>query len=535
MNNNSGTPQAILGSDRLQSWSTLHTDPESIPGPIGRHAGHLCRSFGFGSPASLILSALFLTAVTGPSRRIFGGSGCTLPPTLNIVLVTKSPVTSRAAARLLFEPLISAIKKTMQTTGLNDRTWLLDAITQIRLALLQTQDIIEGIGPKPEVTISSGNSAKGTEFEARLERQAAAEKQVMLRSQLTRLERKLHPETIVEALDAAELLDADLLSFDAAVVNQSYAGETLRSLRNLTAQRLHEIARVLSASWRGLNAVGRDRSRGAQISNLWVTDQDSLAETLESEFVRESRVLDTFVFIETDSAEMKVESEALEDRASWWRMANYLVEARFNGGTEHHRLAASAAALFNEFLTEVNSEWPHLAPEARSFADCWPDLALKLSLLLHLGSHDPKPLQEDASGKPTLPEPPPTEIEAETVRTAIQLTKILVSQHLELTAGFCQSVSNGGDPEVERMLKKIRLKQPIARRDLYRSYPKQNRALLDPVLARAIALGRVREEGCFLYIDDHVSVCQRSQSVSVSSATDFKGSLPNDSNQEEAR
>jgi hypothetical protein len=115
------------------------------------------------------------------------------------------------------------------------------------------------------------------------------------------------------------------------------------------------------------------------------------------------------------------------------------------------------------------------------------------------------------------------------------LIKQFVAGHVRLMAQLCPSQPNAGDPEVERMVRKIRVKQPVTRVNLFRSYAKQSRALHDPVLARAISCGRVRVDGCFLYAADASSVLQHPQSVSASSATDISGSQPEDSSQEGAR
>ena len=506
------------------NWS----EPPSagIPRPLGRRAEHLVRSFQIGGTASITLLASFLAAVIGPSRRVRAEFGYDLPPGLNIAFVTESPLVLRTAVRRLFEPITKFIQKAKRLAGLMDPDWHRKTITRLRLELLQAQDVIDGIAPPSpprERELDKEIEDQIAQFEGKTQRQQAAMKQGALWPQLSRVDYRLHPESLVEALEAGELLDGDALCFDSAIMNTSLGGETLRSLCHAPPQKVSQIARCFSASWLGNAEAGRTRPKGAQVSNLWITDHDSLAKALDCETIKASGVLDTFVFIEADG--LAIRSNTHDSTDAWFRIVNHLFGLRMEGGEEEHRLGSEATTVYQDFVNELNLEWADLPTDVRGYAGHWPDLALKLSLLLHLGGHDPQPPEvndaaEDQTPSQAPSRPPSIEIAAETVKTAVNLTKALGVGHVRLINTLGKRLAKAPDPAVEAMVRKIRLKQPVTRKNLYRSYTKQGCELHDPTLEKAITLGLVRQEGDFLTVDAS-SDRQRPQSGSDRSKADF--------------
>jgi hypothetical protein len=230
----------------------------------------------------------------------------------------------------------------------------------------------------------------------------------------------------VEGLRVQELCTPSVFSFDSALLNVAYAGETLRSLCQAPDQDLPKIARVLSASWDGVSLLAKT-GRRAQVSNLWVTDRETLAQAMTTT-LKNSTVFDTLLVVDVDDLALSPTSTDIDSHAdAWQRIENHVFQLRLDGKESQHELSPEATSAMHAFINEVNGIWPRVPADVQAFAIRWPDLALKFSLLLHLGSHDPEqPAPADngnAAAEPVALVPTPTEIDLEVVTTAIPLTK----------------------------------------------------------------------------------------------------------------
>ncbi|MDR3405872.1 MAG: hypothetical protein P4L99_25530 [Chthoniobacter sp.] len=527
---------------RSEPQNTEEVDAITIPGHLGQQAGRLGTAFGTDTAVSALLMALLLNAATGPSRRLKASLGYGIPTALNVVLVTRAPILLRTAIRHIFDPIVASIRETVRTAALQDREHHREAILRLRLELLEAQDVLDGAAPKkmPDVrdacVLNKESAAQIAAYEAPFHRREAAEKQKRLQADLRLLEYRLRPEILVEWVDAIELLDAHVVSFDSALVNLSLGGETLRSLGKVSTRELLLISRFFNASWLGHQTADRNQARAPQISNLWVVDRETLIRAVTSE-IKDLGVLNTFLLIEVDSLSID-STPQLADGAveAWFRLLNHEFLHRKKAGEETHHLTDEATAAYEEFLNQAEHDWSALDPEMQPFAACWPQLALKLALLLHVGAHDPAPPGHvTATGEPAPPTPVPKLIELESIKAAIQLTKALAARHCALMRKLVKEKSKVPDADVERMVTKIREKQPITRRNLFRTYPRQSQAIHNPVLARALELGLAYENGGFLYATNPCSDPQSKQSGSESSTTNFRVIQPEDAREEVLR
>lgn len=514
---------------RSEPPNTREFDTTTIPGHLGRQAERLGTAFGTDTAVSALLMALLLNGVTGPARRVGARLGYATPPSINVAFVTQTPIVLRTAIRHIFEPIIEAMRATMRTAALQDREHHREAILRLRLELLEAQDILDGATPKktPDVrdacVISKESAAQIAAFEAPFHRREAAERQKRLQAELRLLEYRLRPEILVEWIDAVELLDAHVVSFDSALVNLSLCGETLKSLCKVSTRELLMISRFFNASWLGHQTADRNQARPPQISNVWVVDRETLIQAMTSE-VKNLGVLNTFLLIDIDGLTVDSTPHPADDALdAWFRILNREFFHCKKAGEKAHFLSAEAAVCNEAFLNQLENEWSALDPELQPLAAHWPQLALKLALLLHVGGHDPAPPGHvTETGEPAPPIPVPDLIGQESIKAAIQLTKNLAARHSALIKSFAKEQSKIPDADIQRMVAKIRQKQPITRRNLFRTYPRQSQALHDPVLARVLELGLAYEDGGFLYATDARSGLQSKQSGSESSTPNFR-------------
>lgn len=514
-------------------------DASAIAGHLGRQTERLGTAFGTDTAVSALLMALQLNDVTGPARQINTRLVYSMPASLNVAFVTQTPLILRSAIRHIFEPVIESMRATMRTAALQDREHHRESILRLRIELLEEQDILDGAMPKktPDVrdacVISKESAAQIAAYEAPFHRREAAEKQKRLQAELRLLEYRLRPEILVEWVDAIELMDAHVVSFDSALVNLSLGGETLKSLGKISTRELLLISRFFNASWLGHQTADRNQARAPQISNVWVVDRETLNRAVTSE-IKDLGVLNTFLLIEVDSLSMNSKPQPTDGAVdAWFRILNHEFLHRKKGGEETHHLTGEATAFYEEFLNQAEHDWSALDPEMQPFAASWPQLALKLALLLHVGAHDPVPPGHvTATGEPAPPIPVPQPIELESIKAAIQLTKALAARHCALLRSFTKEQSTIPDADIERMVAKIRQKEPITRRNLFRSYARQSQELHNPVLARVLELGLACEDGCFLRATNPGSDPQSKQSGSESSTTNFRVIQPEDAHAE---
>lgn len=108
----------------------------------------------------------------------------------------------------------------------------------------------------------------------------------------------------------------------------------------------------------------------------------------------------------------------------------------------------------------------------------WPDLTMKLALLLQL-----------------VIAPRSVEISGETLAEALGLLVAVGGPGVCLLLGIEAAKAAGGleglEAEVEILVSKVRMKGPLTRRELCRSYHSQRSSILEPVLNAALEKGRI--------------------------------------------
>jgi len=510
-----------------EHWRNLKLDVESIPGGLGGQVRRLSASLGIAPEIAAVLVCSYVGALAGPAWSIRNPHGYTLPVSLNVVLVTDSPILLRGGIRALFEPLTRMIQSRIRTSRFEDPAALAEARTQLRTRLLCMQDTVDGIrqpsNPSLSVVDDRYAQARIDEFNNSFRQKDAAEAREKLLAELASIEFNLRPDILAEVLDTTEMMHPEQLSFDASVCHLALAGEPFDVLAATREKTLAQISKLLHASWFGLPmaCLLQERTPRTLLSNLWIADLEVAYKALQAEWASTVGLHDTFAFIDVETKDRPAPAEDPDDPALWGRTLQFLWQWRLSGPPSKLRLAEEGASLFSDFVDEVNSIHSSLPPKLKTFALHWPDLAAKLAMLLHLGGHDPEPWKSPSAkkgneAKPRAMEPPSAEIRAQTVQAALTLTKFIVARHILMMGRQVVTYhTDEVDPDVEKMVHKLRLCQPATKRELYRTYDKQRCEILEPILAKALALGLIQVADRKLIVTEaSVSKTRQCQSVS---------------------
>ena len=145
-----------------------------------------------------------------------------------------------------------------------------------------------------------------------------------------------------------------------------------------------------------------------------------------------------------------------------------------------------AQANLNSINLLIKTLYPLLPEKLHSLLPHWSMTAQKLAGLIA-----------------TIDEPLKKEITEHSARKAMQLTKWLLSRTIKIRLDTMNQTEVEADTlKEETMLRKIAQKQPVKRRDLYRSFKRQSASEHDPVLESLRVKGRVRmDENQFLLLN----------------------------------
>jgi hypothetical protein len=501
----------------ISKWAVEPLDIDLVPETIRPQVNVLTKNIGIRLEIALAAFGVLVASITGPSRWVRASGHPRLPLSLNFSFLTDAPLPLVHAVRRWFEPLQSFIQNGLRAAALDDPHRREENLLQLRLQVLDNADKIsravpEATAPSSEQGASVADMrAMTAAFEAKLRRDQALKVRPRLLAQLARTRFNLFPGIVAEALGADELLYPALVSFDASLTNLSPAGETLRLLLRSQSETKRQLERLFRASWFGVADVGlRAGQPGcALVSNLWINEHAEMTAAMNSKAIAPHDLLSTFVFVDVDQPQPESSHDHSVSGAGtdkkWLQVANLLLAARLDSKETEHKLACDAELLFKKFSAEINSLLATLPTVARRFAIHWTGLVLKFALAFHLAGHDPRPDEPATTPKPTDPVPeavqPPELINGATMGFAIKLVKRLAAGHLGvLNDGYTNkntSTAPEGD-EVQKMIAKIEKWGPLTKRALYRHYSQQCAAVLDPVLAEAVKLGRVSREGNLL-------------------------------------
>ncbi len=506
----------------LEGWSEEPLPLEAVAaGPIGQKVESLISRLGGSFESALLLASMSMAAAIGPARYILSPLGYRLPATMNLILVGNPSTVLSGAVMGEFANFRAMIQREIRRASLEDSRRRAEDLTQTRIELLRAEDLLTG---RQVPKIEPGPLGKrDPEIRAMLEAHERPYILAQTRELKQRLEKTLldltlasHPDLIADGLMVEELSDPGSISFDAAALNLSLAGQTLRSIRRASPQELAKLGRLLSSSWSGTAPFSASvpRSYRPLVSNVWLANREEAAAFLSCQTFADCEVSPSLAALEVPAGAL-LNSSPDVDPEGWLACLNFYLTKRFAGEYEMHWLEDEAVVFFKKFVEEIDTLLPDLPPRARPYALHWADMAVKIALLLHVGSFDAGP--PDPGKSPQLDTEtgaaehalaPSQTIKEPLLRLAVAIVKRIGATQLRLIAAPDKLDQRAGEPDkaVEKMQAKLQLHGPLTQHELFRKYSKQRTDILEPVLLRGLASHRIAQEGKTFYaVDDAVS------------------------------
>jgi len=521
------------------AWSDTPLPLEAIAGsPVSIKAQALTAGTGIPFDATLLLTMMTAVAAVGPARYVYNPlGGCTVPVSVNVILIAEPSALLSGVARGEFVGFHKLIQAEVRRAGHEDSRRRGEDILQARLQLLMAEDILSGRRtPKIDLgPLSERDPEIAAEYTARAMPHALKETKQLkekLETTLVGLTMASCPYLVADGLGVEELCAPERISFDSALLNLSFAGETLRALRGASPQKLVQLGRVMAASWAGTTpfSLSAARPHRPMLSNLLLCGREEARAFLECQTLIDHGISPLFIALEAQAI-TPADPSALADAAGWCAHIESLLTSRFVGDQVEHRLSEGAATAFMEFVQAVDTLMPVIPPQSQCSAKHWPDLALKIALLVDVGSFDLRPPETKEEGQPTAgaaqrePVSASSRIISEaTVRFAVALTKRIAGAQMCLLAASDGPGQGAVQPdrEVEKMRDKLKLHGPMTWHNLLRKYNRQKNDLWAPVLLRGLASGRIVQEGNILSAADFaVSKTVSGSTASSSSDGDF--------------
>jgi hypothetical protein len=452
------TPAEITLPEPVQQALRVDAFPTSELGPI---ATPVCRELceHFGVPPDLIALAMLTIAggMFGP-RKADGWCGGSGPA--NLFSVCGAPSTSNAAAALecLIDPVHSIQKSLVRTSRGVDHAALRQELAKMNLE-------------RAALTKSGSAAAQALE---------------VLDSKLASANPILRPLMLVEGLDSRDLLKALQRSVDGCLLHISIDGESLKAIGQKAKPReetLELLGRLV-----GRQPVQVTDGEGLMLywsapalSSFVLAPPATLASLLAEDAQLPSSLRRGVIVFDSGAEPAKITStgfELLEPLSDWAARLALLSDYRVRGTSQEMLTMLDAHALIRQFHNDMTDLLAATPAELHEWLMVLPGLASRLSASLQL-------LQESPAAPAT----------AATARTAIALAKWYGGKQL---AAWLSTRGDRSEEkfhlQIEAVLMRIRLRGPISRRDLLRTFKIQVAAVHEPVLHALLAEGRVIED-----------------------------------------
>lgn len=472
----------------LHDMAALKAPGLNLVSPLHQSAKQLSDQFSLPHEISLLLCLSPIAAVTGPSRSIQNPWELALPSTLHLIFTGDNLFSTRAAINHLFSDLLSEVrtqvKEQAAITPYKRNTALASAFLKFEEAKAAERKVYEKIrrrdsGEQLYLTEAIALNS-GTPLETRLKN--AAEEVQQHRSSVGELHQQFRPAYIAEALPPQEFDNLKKLSFDGGVMNFDPEGTAIDLLLTTTQTLRRNAARALAAAFDGRTTV----KRGNAIPSPWLSsisapDSQLVWRLFSHPELHAQNLPRCMLLVDMGKEEPQRSSPPPKSSQGEIPMAGVLAELmrrRREGEDVLHHITHEAVDVFTAFGAEV-ANIP-AAGALRDYISAWPSLALKIALHLHLGGGKHRQI----------------EIGAEVMEEACDLVR-LFGARMVLSLSSQQLLDRKQmelEAEIELMVTKVRMKGPISRRELSRTYANQKTAFIEPVLLRAIERGSVREE-----------------------------------------
>ena len=293
-------------ASQFQEWQNTPLPLAAIAGsPILTKAQALTAGTGIPFEATLLLTLITVAAAVGPARYVFNPMGYTVPVSMNVILISEPSALLSGVARGEFAGFHKLIGAEIKRAGYEDSRRRREDVVQTQIELLKVEDILSGrrmpkidLGPLSEryPELAAEQTARAMPHALR-ETKALKEK---LETILVALTMASYPDLVVDGLFIEELCAPGRISFDSAVLNLSFACETLRSIRSASRQQLGQLGRVMAASWTGTApfSTSATRSHKPLISNLWLASHEEARAFLECHALIEHGISPSFITVE---------------------------------------------------------------------------------------------------------------------------------------------------------------------------------------------------------------------------------------------
>jgi len=473
----------------LHDMAVLQAPELKENSPLHKTARLLSDQFSLSPETALLLCLTPIAAVTGPSRQIQNPWELALPSNLHLILTGDSLFNTRAALNHVFSGLLtqvrSQVEKQASITPYKRDTALAEAFLNFEEAKAAERKVYEKIkrrdsGEQLYLTEAIELNS-GTPLEIRLKN--AADKVQQQRSSVGELHQQSRPAYLAEALPPQEYDNLKKLSFDGGVMNLDPEGVAIGQLLSTTQTLRRNAARALAAAFDGRTTVRRGKAIPSPSLSTISAPDTQLAWRVFGHPELHAQNLPRCLLLVDVGEEPQRSGPSPNFSQREIPLAGVLAELmrlRREGADVIHHLTPKAVDAFTAFGAETATLAAEGGPLIRDYISAWPSYALKFALHLHLGAGKHRQI----------------EIGAEVIEEACNLIR-LIGSRMVLSLSCRQLLDRKQmelEAEIELMVTKVRMKGPITRRELSRTYACQKTAFIEPVLLRALERGSVREE-----------------------------------------
>lgn len=466
--------------------------------------------YGLPLPAGIMISCAVLIAVAGPCYSLTGPHGVTVHPTLHLLMVTGSPGLVRMAVMETFGPLIAKAREDAANAGTLGEMraaeipkladGCLAEARRLQAEADEDQARLEKYLSKSELEEHEATSSVHLANGRRLK--ASAEEKIQDARRLTAVaDYARKAGTLVEGMPPSACLDPRERTFDHAKFNADVDARTWSALLGEKPSTRQKVAHRLAAGLSGtpVHLDGAAHPDCCHLSSLAVMASSLLGRLLHDDVLRASGLAAQLwpMLVEPEEADPASADEVQEGTGLPSLLSELHKERVFHSKRVTWQLAWQAEVMHLGFLQDVTRLAMQLPGDEGALLQNLPDLALKLAVLLRLGMHGGR-LRTDT-------------IDEAEMRTAIAVALRLADAAVAALeqAGGSGGDSSPDDPVVIEMVRKLTIKGPLRRRDLFRTYHDQRSDRLAPVLEQALALGLVEEREGWLLAATHPSTVSK--------------------------
>ena len=422
----------------------------------------------FGAVA-LLLSAV--SAAAGGCAWLRWSDGLAIAPTLNTLFIGAGG-SFRSAADNAWS---------VARTRLGGAPDVIEDITTARCQIIELRTRLASIDQQiKEMEVFRKHFA---DFEkARLVRAQLYEEQTRITEQLAQISRSVGQRLLIENGPLAVLLEPGKVSLDRSIHCLCTSGTITARLTTSSARFLADLADLTAHVWTERFTCAAPAANPNELLSLNIIVSESQAATfLRSSRIRSSALIDQFLMIGLCCPADQVRNSSPAPADAWSefsQVCDELVKAREALLRTVYRLNREAEEEIGRYVRDRNAAARGLGLERSAIFDRIRGLVSKFALMLHLCSEH---RQEVSLGM-------------ETVKAACALADAALSGHLglqrELAMREQTAVKQEGDV-IEMIVERLLIRGPLNRRQLAQSFHDQKYTHWGPMLAQALASGRV--------------------------------------------